>query len=146
MEIKGKKVVDATKPTVIHITARDTKVGKNKNPETCAAARAAKRGIPNCISARVHLGRTYIEEKDKWLRYITPGNLRSEIIAFDRGGKFMAGDYELLPPSKTERLRAPRKQHEGGQNSAASKRKLHVIRGVRPHGANYGGVNKAGAK
>lgn len=53
MEINGKRVVDATKPISIHITKRDTTDGDNKNPSSCAAARAVKRDVPECVSARV---------------------------------------------------------------------------------------------
>lgn len=63
MEINGKKVVDATRKAKIVITARDATEGANKNPSSCAASRAAKRDIPECINARVHIGRVYIEKK-----------------------------------------------------------------------------------
>jgi hypothetical protein len=151
MEINGKKVVDATKRVKIMITKKDTVEGDNKNPSSCAAARAAKR-IENCISARVHLGRVYIEQKDKWVRYQTPEALRSEIIAFDRGGSFQPGEYTLrtMPPSSREtsrsearrerdraaidpnrpnKLKRPRKVH-------VAKIKHHAVAGVRPKGGN----------
>jgi hypothetical protein len=102
MEIAGKKVVDAKRSAKIVITERDAKVGDNKNPSGCAAALAAKRDIPECLSARVHIGRVYIEQKDKWVRFMTPDSLRSEIIAFDRGGSFQPGEYELKAPAPSE--------------------------------------------
>lgn len=102
MEIAGKKVVDAKRPAKIIVTKRDTEVGDNKNPSSCAAALAAKRDIPECLSSRVHIGRVYIEHKDKWVRYMTPRSLRTEIVAFDRGGSFQPGEYELRPPASTE--------------------------------------------
>jgi hypothetical protein len=40
VEINGKKVVDATKPLHISISKNDAKMGKNKDPGGCAAARA----------------------------------------------------------------------------------------------------------
>ncbi len=106
MEINGKKVVDAKAPAKIAITERDTKVGANKNPSGCAAALAAMRDIKDCISARVHIGRVYIETPRRWVRYHTPEALRTEIIAFDRGGTFQPGKYELKPPSKAETTEA----------------------------------------
>lgn len=104
MEIAGKKVVDAKRPAKIIVTKRDTEVGDNKNPSGCAAALAAKRDIPECLSSRVHIGRVYIEHKDKWVRYMTPRSLRTEIVAFDRGGSFEPGEYVLKPPSPTETI------------------------------------------
>lgn len=102
MEINGKKVVDARKPVEIHITQRDALVGANKNPSGCAAALAAKRDIAGCVSARVHIGCVYIEQKNHWVRYLTPKALRTEIVAFDRGGSFQPGDYVLKAPGKHE--------------------------------------------
>lgn len=154
MEINGKRVVDATKPVKIKVTAHDTKVGANKNPSSCAAALAAKRDVPDCLSARVHIGRVYIEQKNRWVRYMTPDSLRSEIIAFDRGGSFNPDVYELKPPSPAE--------SEAGRAKSAAKRardnalidpnrpnklkmprrtikiakiKHHEVTGIRPKGA-----------
>lgn len=151
MEINGKKVVDATSKVKILITKRDATEGDNKNPSSCAAARAVKRDIPECISARVHIGRVYVEQKDKWVRYFTPDALRTEIIAFDRGGTFQSGEYELKLPSKTE-TEAARKDYRKGdrhklQGKALSakkspRKKIHVavikrhnVTGIRPKGA-----------
>jgi hypothetical protein len=111
MEIAGKKVVDAKKPAKIVITARDARLGDNKNPSSCAAALAVKRDIPECLSARVHIGRVYIEHKDKWVRYFTPDSLRSEIIAFDRGGSFQPGEYVLKAPAPSETGEAQKKAY-----------------------------------
>src|ERR1700742_1850454 len=106
MEINGKRVVDAIKPITIHITQRDTKEGDNKNPSSCAAARAVKRDVVECVSARVHIGRVYVETPKKWIRYNTPDALRTEIIAFDRGGTFAPGQYKLQVPDKRDYSKA----------------------------------------
>lgn len=152
MEINGKKVVDATKKIKINISKRDTIEGDNKNPSSCAAARAAKRDVPECINARVHIGRVYVEHKDKWVRYFTPEALRTEIIAFDRGGSFQPGQYELKPPSKTEteeyrnafRKSSGTSTNRNASSTKATKRrqkikiaviKRHAVSGVRPRGA-----------
>jgi hypothetical protein len=104
MEIAGKRVVDAKRSARILITKRDVVDGDNKNPSSCAAALAAKRDVPECLSARVHIGRVYIEHRDRWVRYLTPDALRTEIVAFDRGGSFQPGDYVLRAPSPTETI------------------------------------------
>lgn len=143
MQINGKTVVDATKPITIHITKRDTTEGANKNPSACAAALAAKR-LPQCVNARVHIGRVYVETPKKWVRYNTPDALRTEIIAFDRGGTFAPGDYRLQVPDKRTKDRSVRAtQYEGGNKYNAKKRrkalvakvKRHEVSGVRPKGA-----------
>lgn len=146
MEINGKKVVDATRSAKIHINARDVIEGDNKNPSSCAAARAAKRDIDDCLSARVHIGRVYIEQKSKWVRYFTPKALRTEIVAFDRGGSFMPGDYVLNVPSPSNDRRQGRPSGSNNperSNKSRKIRKIHVakikrheVSGVRPKGAN----------
>jgi hypothetical protein len=150
MDINGKRVVDATKPVTISITARDVANGDNKNPSGCAAARAAKHSIEDCISARVHIGRVYIEQEKKWVRYNTPDSLKQEIIAFDRGGSFAPGEYVLRPVSsgetpegrrsrredKNRELRAKSKQHPRKVVVKIAKIRRHEVSGIRPKGAN----------
>lgn len=148
MEIAGKRVVDATKPVTIKITPRDIASGDNKNPSSCAAAKAAKHSIEECISARVHIGRVYIEQDKKWVRYNTPDSLKQEIIAFDRGGSFAPGEYTLRPISAAEtsegRRRAKAPGPSGTTGAARSRRKnllvakikRHEVTGIRPKGAN----------
>lgn len=145
MEINGKRVVDATKPISIHITKRDTTDGDNKNPSSCAAARAVKRDVPECVSARVHIGRVYVETPKQWLRYETSDALRTEIVAFDRGGQFQPGNYKLAVPAKRDYKAKPRIQLDGGNNGKPAKKraqlliakvKRHEVAGVRPKGAN----------
>ena len=143
MEINGKKVVNATKNLKIHITQRDALEGANKNPSSCAAARAVKRDAPDCVSARVHIGRVYVETPTKWIRYKTPDSLRSEIIAFDRGGTLDPGDYLLGIPETHEP-----KTSSGGTNKRnnpatkghrkmlIAKIKRHEVTGIRPKGAS----------
>lgn len=144
MEINGKKVVDATKPIAIHITKRDTTDGDNKNPASCAAARAVKRDVPECVNARVHIGRVYVETPSKWIRYNTPDALRTEIVAFDRGGSFAPGEYKLQVPEKRSGSGSNTGRNGGVRGKASKKRntvlvarvKRHEVTGIRPKGAN----------
>jgi hypothetical protein len=141
MRINGKKVVDATKPTQISVSQDDARKGKTKDPAKCAAANAIVRILKDAKSARVHLGRTYIEYPDKWVRYITPAALKIEIVSFDRGNKaeYSTGEYTLYAPPPSDRLGA-RKKSLG--KTAGKKRRPHIARiqhqieGVRQHGAN----------
>ncbi len=141
MKINGLKVVDPKGKITLHITASDVAKGNTKDPAACAAARCIMREVPECVEARVHLGRTYIKTKDKWLRYTTPRSLRSEIIAFDRGGKFEPGTYSLSPMTPSNRLgkktyatsNVGRMKPKHLQKPRA---KPHTVTGVRQHGAN----------
>lgn len=148
MEIAGKKVVDATKSLKITITPRDAREGKSKDPGACAAARAIMRTFRSegAKAARVHLGRTYIEYPDKWIRFRTPAALKTEIVSFDRGGKaeYAEGTYNLEKISASDRIGA-RKNKTAGKTSSANLTKskrpkvawaVHQIEGVRARGAN----------
>lgn len=139
--IGGRPVVNGKRKVMLHITAADVKGSRQKNPGACAAAKALVRMIPNCIKARVHLGRTYIMKDDEqWYRYMTPEPLRREIVAFDRGGRFEPGDYELRPMSPSHLIaqrgnvmRSETNRTTGGNNQTKQPRKFHVTKGVRPH-------------
>jgi hypothetical protein len=142
--IGGKPVINARKRLRVRITAKDVQTAKTRDPGACAAAKALIRTVPGCVAARVHLGRTYIlTNKGNWSRYKTPDALRSEIVALDRGGKFEPGDYELrpLPPSAMFPKSRAKSGSDTNRNKNASSptkrpRKLHVMTGVRPRGAN----------
>lgn len=151
MEINGKKVIDAKKPTKIKITAHDVKMGQSKSPSKCAASLAAEHSIEECLSARVHIGRVYIEHEKQWVRYDTPGSLRSEVIAFDRGGAFEPGEHTLLPISKCDTVEYKKEWRRGQTNrnkmgaspTKGPRRTLHItkvkrhsVTGIRPRGAN----------
>ena len=141
MRINGKKVVDAKSPLHISISKYDASMGKSKDPGKCAAARAIVRTIVDAKSARVHLGRTYIEMDDKWARYRTPASLKTEIVSFDRGSKpeHTVGNYTLYAPSPTDRLGArpkPVGKSGGKKRHTHIARIHHQIEGVRAHGAN----------
>jgi len=141
MRINGKKVVDATKPLHISVSKWDASMGKLKDPGGCAAARAIIRTIADVKSARVHLGRTYIEYPDKWVRYKTPESLKVEIVSFDRGAvkEYAEGNYTLYAISPADRL-GYRPKPTGATGNR--KRRPHIARinhqieGVRARGAN----------
>lgn len=141
MEINGKRVVDATKPLRISVSKHDAATGRTKDPAKCAAARAILRTVADAKSARVHLGRTYVEMDDKWVRFKTPNSLKVELVSFDRGAlpTYSEGDYTLYVPSPTDRLGVrPKPAGKAG----SKKRRPHIARihhqieGVRMRGAN----------
>lgn len=133
MRIAGKKVVDARGKLTLSITQRDCDKGNTKDPAACAAALALIRQT-HAKSARVHLGRVYVDNGTHWTRYSTPKSLRTEIVAFDRGGTFEPGDYVLTPMPPAQQLGA----HYGGvhHKKKRTNRKIariqhHVTSGVR---------------
>lgn len=142
MKINGKPVEDAKRPLRISINDEDARLGKNKNPSGCAAARAIMRMYKpaGAKQARVHLGRVYVEYPEKWVRYMTPNTLKAEIVSFDRGSKaqYMVGEYKLSVPPPSNTLGS----HPGFKPTGKNKHRAHIARarhqieGVRARGAN----------
>lgn len=138
MKIDGIPVKDALKSLNVRITRRDIQLANTKDPNHCAAARAICNNA-GADAARVHVGRTYVKFGNQWTRYVTPKALRTEIIAFDRGGKFEAGTYRLekVPPTqvaaarKARKVAAKRSSHNG---KGPKKRRPHIVKGIRGRG------------
>jgi hypothetical protein len=105
MKIAGVQVQDAKAPLTVEVTREDIKGASTKKPEACAVARAIVRET-GAEAARVHLSRTYVKRNGSWRRYYTPNDVRSEVVAFDRGGKFEPGAYALMPMPPSARLAA----------------------------------------
>jgi hypothetical protein len=128
--IDGLPVIDAKRPLTLHITGRDISLANPKQPHACAAARACLREL-GAKEARIHLGRIYIRTNNgNWQRYQTPGALRDEIIAFDRGGRFEPITVELHPVYPGHALGTPRR---GGVATGKGKRRrpYHLVKNVR---------------
>lgn len=133
MEIDGKPIVDAPKGVTLHITSADVAKGRKKAPDCCAAAQACMRQM-KATRALVHLSRIYLEKGSKWVRYVTPGRLRTEIISFDRGHRFETGDYQLSPIQPSLKTRTGSKQTRrktGTMPQRGHRTKPAVVKGVR---------------
>lgn len=131
--IDGKPVFDAKRPITLNITPNDIAKADRKEPADCAVARACRRDL-HAKEVRVHLGRVYVRMNEgNWQRFMTPKSLRSEIIAFDRGGTFEPGTFVLPAPQPSKRASgkrqgsAPKKpSRRNGKN-----RVRHVVTDVR---------------
>jgi hypothetical protein len=142
MRINGIKVKDAAKPLEIVVMPGDIAKGDSKNPSNCVMAVAIKRQL-HVVDTRVHLSRIYVRTApDEWVRYAAPQSMRSEIIAFDRGGKFVPGSHTLSaikPSIKLGRKAKPTKKVQGThpqRGHRIARRHNHTLAGIRPHGAN----------
>lgn len=93
-KINGLPVKNGKHSISIMVTPGDIKKAVVKDPTHCVAAIACRREL-GCTEARIHVGRTYLRFNGHWERYHTSPNLRSEIIAYDRSGKFIPGEYVL---------------------------------------------------
>ncbi len=143
MKIDGMLVVEAKSPITLNITKRDIGKGAAKDPRSCAAAKAARRMFPAADEVRVHLSRLYVRTGKKWTRYKVADGLRTEIIAFDRGGSFEAGEYMLRPSPPSQRhtphnasQAKARREENNGQYLARMKKsreKPRQVKSIRPY-------------
>jgi hypothetical protein len=134
MRINGKPVIDAKKPLILDVTADDIKHSNPLDPAGCAAAVAVMRqeGVSKAL---VHLSKVYIERPKNYERYEAPRALRTEVIAYDRGGSFEPDKFKLnaISPSQTKEARKQyRLQVPGGKNALPKKSnwKTYPIKGV----------------
>jgi hypothetical protein len=132
--IEGLPILDAKKAVTLIINDNDINKADPKEPKDCAVARACRRGL-HVKEVRVHLGRVYLRQNEgNWLRYMTPRYLRSEIIAFDRGGKFAPGEYTLQAPGpsrRTKKAQGSKKSKTAHSNRKTKRRSPHVVTDVR---------------
>ena len=132
-KIDGMKVVDAKRRLAISITPQDIRAGDGvKTTRSCAAARCLKR-VEGVTDARVFVHVTYLRTGNKWVRYRTASALRDEIIAFDRGGSFTAGDYEFRAPAPSQRLGAQQGSQPKTARTGKKKQRAapHYVSGIR---------------
>lgn len=94
-----KHVVDAKEGLAIEVTSTDVRTSNKKDHKTCAMATACKR--------KFHLDGVIISRKIAYLvrgntatRYVLPGSVSREVVAFDRGGSFEPGRYRLSKPAE----------------------------------------------
>lgn len=129
--IDGLPVLNAKAPITLKVTSRDITQADPKQPDQCAFARACRRAL-HVKEARVHLGRVYVRSNDTdWLRYITPPALRVEIIAFDRGGEFMPGEYTLLSPPKSKQTGKEQGSKKRATGTGTPRGAPHIVTNVR---------------
>lgn len=134
--IENLPIVDAKTPFTLRITKDDIKRASRKEPDLCAVARSCHRG--GAIEVRIHLARAYLRfNKANWQRYTVPLGLRTEIVAFDRGGEFTEGEWVLAPPRPSARLTGKRtggkkdRYNHASKNPNRKKRARHVVTDVR---------------
>lgn len=136
-QIDGLPIIDAKRPLTLNITERDIKGADVQDPADCVVARACRRELL-AKEVRVHLGRVYVRtNKGNWNRYITPKAMRTEIIAFDRGGKFEPQSFELKTPSEAKQAsgtrQGTRSRYKNSRNNPNRKKRRSpiVVRNVR---------------
>jgi hypothetical protein len=131
LSIDGLPVIDAKKPFKLEVSPSDVKTASKKLPNACAVAKACQREL-HAEEVRVHLSRVYVRLNTKhWLRYVTPKSMRTEIIAFDRGGKFVPGVFHMAAPQPSKRLGPKDNGGKSTKPKKGPKRLFAVVRDVR---------------
>ncbi len=124
-------VLNAKRAIKITVTPKDVAGADPKHPDSCAFANACKREM-HVKEVRVHLGRVYLRTNDQnWVRYMTPKSLRSEIIAFDRGGKFVSGEFRLSAPEPSKSTGKRQGSNKKRRGTGKKRRVPHVVTDVR---------------
>jgi hypothetical protein len=133
--IEGLPVINAKKPIMLHVTPEDIKAARKHSPGNCAVAKACQREW-KAKEVRVHLSRIYVRHNEQnWTRYFTPYAMRSEIIAYDRGGEFLPSVYTVNPPVPSQRTGKRQGSSAGDvgrtHNNKKKRKKYTVVVGVR---------------
>jgi hypothetical protein len=129
-KIDGLPVGNAHMPIRLEVTKQDITKGARKNANSCAIAVAAVRQIKGVTAAKVHLGVIYLCQNGRWRRWHTSSAARTEIIVFDRGGRFVPGQYDLLPVPPQSLLKRTRRGPRPGPKRRR-RRKPHYVEDVR---------------
>ena len=98
--IDGQPVTNGHRRIRVKVSAADIKDGAPLNSNSCAIARACIRQVPNVTAAKVHLGRLYLlfAGAARWQRWFVPEYATREIVAYDRGGRFVPQEIDFQPP------------------------------------------------
>ena len=94
------KVTDADDDLLINVTEKDYQTSVKKDHAGCALAVATKRQ-EHAAKVIVSASTAYVIRGDEAVRYLVPESASREVVSFDRGAEFCAGDYKLkaVPPS-----------------------------------------------
>ncbi len=104
-----KAVVDSKTNARIEVTDADVKSSKLKNHKQCAMAVACKRKfhLDGVIIAK---SVAYLVKGNKARRFNVPESVSREVVSFDRGAGFSAGDYALRAISPANRMDRPKRE------------------------------------
>lgn len=128
-------VKDATKAVRIEVTKADVRTSAVKSHKGCAMAVACKRKM-HLDGVVISRSIAYLVKENLATRYEVPAALAREVVAFDRGGSFETGEYQLKKPHAYIAMGTSRKTGKrDGSKPAQSPR--HVTANIR---TSLGGV------
>lgn len=129
------KVTDADSDLLVNVTERDEKASKKKDHNECAMATAVKRQ-EKATSVIISASTAYVIRGTTATRYKVPEAVSKEVVSFDRGASFEAGDYKLKAVPKSGRLgsyrgRDTRTDNNRPKTGGAAKRFIHHTANIR---------------
>lgn len=130
--IDGEPVANGMRRLRVEVTRSDIEKGQPMNPNACAIARACIRQVKNVVAAKVHKGRLYLkfEGQARWQRWTVPEYATREIVAFDRGGRFVPQIIDFSPPPVhvLAMYRPPKKVRPGPKRRRAATHRTTDVR------------------
>lgn len=132
---KVTSVRDADDDLLVNVTKQDEKASKKKDHNECAMATAVKRQ-EKASSVIISSSTAYVIRGTEAVRYKVPEAVSKEVVSFDRGASFEAGDYKLKAIPKSGRLgtyrgRDTRTDNSRPKTGGAAKRFIHHTINVR---------------
>jgi len=91
----------------IELLPADIRAGVRKNAKSCVIAAALKRQL-RAVSVHVLPSKSYVQFKDRLVRFKNGASLRRAVEQFDLTGVVEPGLHKLLPHGPTQRLNAMR--------------------------------------
>lgn len=109
----GLKMEDAKHHLVVTVKKTDIELGKKKDPECCAIARAILAERPEAKRVFIFRSTAFIETAHRMVRYSLPVSVQKEVVSFDRFKTMEPGMYRLNapPPSRDPRRTAEYKKN-----------------------------------
>lgn len=95
--INGKKVIDATEPITIVVTAKDVTKARQRDIGECPLAQSIRKQR-DVINPRIGASIALIEFDEVVRRYGYPPRTKDRISVFDQDGGFKPGEYQFVPP------------------------------------------------
>lgn len=130
--IDGELIANGMTRLRVNVTKADIEKGQPMDPNACAIARACLREVRNVVAAKVHKGRLYLkfEGQARWRRWTVPEYATREIVAFDRGGRFIPQQIDFNPPPVPvlARYRPAKKPSRGPKRKRARMHRTMEVR------------------
>jgi len=133
-KIEGVEVKNALRPMRVDVSQKDIENGEPMQPDACALAKCIVR-TTKASKAIVHRHVIYVKIGKEWFRFKTSESARIETIVYDRGGRFMPGEYDfgVMPIAQTIARSKMRTSASRGRSPAKAKlaARRQFIQGVR---------------